>query len=297
MFYGAVLSLIEPLSATEKMKTKGASKSLTSIIECESLFNDGVAVAIIVFAKGILKNSVGKNILLLVFKEIFGAIVVGMVISFVMFKILRSSNEPQIHVLISLLTVALVNIVCEAFGFSGVIASVVSGMYFSMQNKKVSRWKEVVDTKELYNDFWEVASSILGSILYVMAGLSILSVKLNIQILYLIPAVIVINLISRFIGARVGVALLGKTHLPSKYDAKEFTSLLTISALRGGVSLALAMTLKDILLPEIYNIVVSVVLITILFTTIIQGLLSGKVYEKIEANREKKYSERSLCVR
>ena len=289
--------MIEPLSATESMKAKGASKSLTSIIECESLFNDGVAVAIMVFAKGILKNSVGKNILFLVFKEIFGAIVVGIVVSFIMFRILRSSNEPQIHVLISLLTVALVNIVCEAFGFSGVIASVVSGMYFSMQNKKVARWKEVVDTKELYNDFWEVASSILGSVLYVMAGLSILSIKLNLQILCLIPAVVAINLISRFIGARVGVALLGKTHLPSKYEANEFTTLLTISALRGGVSLALAMTLKDVLVPEIYNIVVSVVLITILFTTIIQGLLSGKVYEKIEVNREKKYSERSLCVR
>lgn len=292
-----MLALIEPLSATESMKAKGASKSLTSIIECESLFNDGVAVAIMVFAKGILKNSVGKNILFLVFKEIFGAIVVGIVVSFIMFRILRSSNEPQIHVLISLLTVALVNIVCEAFGFSGVIASVVSGMYFSMQNKKVARWKEVVDTKELYNDFWEVASSILGSVLYVMAGLSILSIKLNLQILCLIPAVVAINLISRFIGARVGVALLGKTHLPSKYEANEFTTLLTISALRGGVSLALAMTLKDVLVPEIYNIVVSVVLITILFTTIIQGLLSGKVYEKIEVNREKKYSERSLCVR
>ena len=279
------------------MKSKGASKSLTSIIECESLLNDGVAVAIMVFAKGIIKNSIGRNILYLVFKEIFGAIVVGIIVSFIMFKILRSSNEPQIHILISLLTVALVNIICETFGFSGVISSVVSGMYFSMQNKKIARWKEVVDTKELYNDFWEVTSSILGSILYVMAGLSILSVEINLQILCLIPAIIAINLISRFIGARVGVALLGKTHLPSKYEAKEFTTLLTISALRGGVSLALVMTLKDVLLPENYNLMLGSVLITILFTTIVQGLISGKVYEKIEANREKKYAERSLCVR
>ena len=279
------------------MKSKGASKSLTSIIECESLLNDGVAVAIMVFAKGIIKNSIGRNILYLVFKEIFGAIVVGIIVSFIMFKILRSSNEPQIHILISLLTVALVNIICETFGFSGVISSVVSGMYFSMQNKKIARWKEVVDTKELYNDFWEVTSSILGSILYVMAGLSILSVEINLQILCLIPAIVAINLISRFIGARVGVALLGKTHLPSKYEAKEFTTLLTISALRGGVSLALVMTLKDVLPPENYNLMLGSVLITILFTTIVQGLISGKVYEKIEANREKKYAERSLCVR
>ena len=279
------------------MKKRGASKSLTSVIECEAMFNDGVAVAIMVFAKGIIKNSVGENILLLVLNEILGAIVISLVISFIMFKVLRSSNEPQIHILISLLNVALINIICESFGFSGVIASVVSGIYFSKENKKIVRWKEVVDSKELYNDFWEVTSSILGGVLYVMAGLSILSVDLSFQILCLIPAVIAINLVSRFIGASVGTTLLSKKHLPSKYDVKEFTTLLTISALRGGVSLALAMTLKNILIPETYNIVLSIVLITILFTTIIQGLISGKVYEKVEKNRENKYAERSLCLK
>lgn len=278
------------------MKEKGASKSLVSIIECEALLNDGVAVAILIFAKSIIKNSVGNNILFLVFKEIFGAVAVALIISFVMFKVLRSSNEPKIHILISLLTVAIVNIICETFGFSSVIASVISGMYFSMQNKKITRWKEVVDPKELYNDFWEVTSSILGSVLYVMSGLAILSIELNYKVICLIPIVIVVNFISRFVGARIGVALLGKTHLPSKYEAKEFTTLLTISALRGGVSLALGMTLKDVLVAEVYNLVISVVLITILFTTIVQGLMSGKVYEKIEEKREKKYAERSLRV-
>lgn len=283
--------------AIEKFKEKGASKTLTSIIECESLFNDGVAVTILVFAKSILQNSAGKNILLLVFSEIVGAILTGIVISFIMFKVLRSSNEPVVHVLVSLLNVALINIICEVFGFSGVVASVVAGMYFSMQNKKISRWREVVDSKELYNDFWNVASNILGSVLYVMVGLAILSVDINIQTLILIPVAIIINLISRSAGAAIGSVMVGKKHLPSKYSTGEFVSLLTISGLKGGVSLAIAMTLKDILPIEIYNIVLTTVLITVVFTTIIQGMISGKVYEKIEIRREKKYSERSLCVR
>lgn len=289
--------MIEPLAAIEKFKERGASKTLTSIIECESLFNDGIAVTILVFVKSMLQKNTGKNIALLVLSEVGGAIVTGIAISFVMFKILRLSNEPVVHVLVSLLNVALINIICGTFGFSGVVASVVAGLYFSMQNKKVSRWREVIDSKELYNDFWNVAASILGSVLYVMVGLSVLSIEFSIKTLILIPVAVIVNFVSRFVGAIVGSSIVGKKHLPSKYSNKEFASLLTISALKGGVSLAVAMTLKDILIPETYNIVVTTVLITILFTTIVQGLISGKLFERIELKREKKYAERSLCVR
>ena len=289
--------MIEPLAAVEKFKERGASKTLLSIIESEALFNDGIAIPILVFIKGILKNGVGENIFIIIANEILGAVIIALVVSFVMFKILRSSNEPIVHVLVSLLNVALINMICEPLGFSGVVASVVSGMYFSMQNKKHARWREVIDSKELYNDFWNVSSNILSSVLFVMVGLSILSINITTKMLILIPVVIVINFIARFAGASVGSAIVGKKHLPSKYSNTEFASLLTISALKGGVSLAIAMTLKDVLSLETYNIVLTVVLITILFTTIIQGLVSGKLYERIEKKREKKYSERSLCVR
>jgi CPA1 family monovalent cation:H+ antiporter len=261
------------------------------------MFNDGIAVAILVFVKNILQKSAGKNIALLVLSEIGGAIFTGIAMSFIMFKILRMSNEPVVHVLVSLLNVAMINIICGTFGFSGVVASVVAGLYFSMQSKKIVRWREVVDSKELYNDFWNVAASILGSVLYVMVGLSILSIDISMKTLILIPIAVIVNLVSRFVGATVGSNIVGKKHLPSKYSNKEFASLLTISALKGGVSLAMAMTLKDILALETYNIILTVVLITILFTTIIQGLLSGKLYDRVEKRREKKYAERSLCVK
>ena len=67
--------MIEPLAAIEKFKERGASKTLTSIIECESLFNDGIAVTILVFVKSMLQKNTGKNIALLVLSEVGGAIV------------------------------------------------------------------------------------------------------------------------------------------------------------------------------------------------------------------------------
>ena len=266
-------------------------------MECESLFNDGFAVTILIFAKEILVNSVRENILMLVLKEIFGAVAVGIIVSFLMFKVLRMSNEPIVHILVSLLNVAIISVICDVFHFSVVMASVVAGLYFSMENQKITRWKEVVDPEELYNDFWNVASVILDGVLYVMVGLSVLSIELNVQTLILIPIAIILNIIARFASVGIGSAIVGKKHIPSKYSMKEFTTLLTVSGLKGGVSLALAMSLKDILTVESYNIVLTIVLITILFTTIVQGMISGKVYEKVEEDREKKYRENSLCVR
>lgn len=289
------MALIEPMAAIDSLKKNGASKSLIAIIEGESLFNDGIAVALIVFSKGIISNSVGQNIFLIVFKEIVGAIAVALLISFVMFKILKMTNEPGMHILISLLAVSLIYVICEHLGFSGVVASVVAGMYFSFQNKKVSRWKEVVDSKDLYEDFWDIASFILSGVLYVLVGLTVLSIEFNMTTLILVPVAIVLNLVARYASASVASVLVGKKNIPSKYSMSEFVALLTVTALKGGISLAITMTLKDVLTADIYTILLTTVFITILFTTIVQGLLAGKIYNVIEEKREKKFSEKSLA--
>ncbi len=77
---------------------------------------------------------------------------------------------------------------------------------------------------------------------------------------------------------------------------KEFTTLLTWSGLKGGLSLALALTLKGVLNSSEYLIIVNTVLVTILFTTIVQGLTIGKVYKEIERKREEKVLLKSLTI-
>lgn len=293
-YFGAIIALTEPLAAIESIRKKGASKSLIAVIEGESLFNDGISVTLIVLAKGMLASAFGQNIFFVVFREILGAIAVGLIISFIMFKILKSTNNPIMHILVSLMDVALIYAICNSFDFSGVIASVVAGMYFSTETKKIARWKEVVDSKDLYNDFWNVASFILSSILYVLVGTTILSIELSMMTLILIPIAIIINLIARYIGVFVASNIVGKKNVPSKYSMNDFVKILTVAGLKGGVSLAIAMTLKDILPFNEYNILLTTVFITVLFTTIVQGLIAGKVYSKIEEKNERKYAEKAL---
>ena len=101
-----------------------------------------------------------------------------------------------------------------------------------------------------------------------------------------------INLIARCIGVSVATIFTGKKNIPARYNVKEFITISTWTCLRGGTTLALMMTLKDVLPIENYDILFAMTMFTILFTTIVQGLSSGKVYELIERKREKRIEER-----
>ena len=288
---GSLISLADSIPACEVLNKNGASKGIITVIEGETLFADGICVAMFIFAKGMVTNATTHNLLILLFKEIFGAIAIGFVVSCTLFKLLKISNNPVIHILTSLLTVSTSYVICECFEFSGVIACVVAGMYFAYNRRKISRWLEVVDSKEMYDDFWEIVEMLLNSVLFVLVGLIVLSINVSKEIIILIPIAILINLVARFIGVSVATLFVGKANIPGRYNFKEFVSILTWTCLRGGTSLALMMTLKDVLSVENYEILFSMTMITILFTAIVQGLSTGKIYKLIERKREKRIEE------
>lgn len=288
---GSLLSIADSIPACEVLNKNGASKGITTVIEGETLFADGICVAMFIFAKGMVTNTTTQNLVVLLLKEIFGAVIVGFIVSWLLFKLVKMSNNPVLHILISLLTVSTSYVICEHFGFSGVIACVVAGMYFAYNRRKIARWLEVVDSKEMYDDFWKIIEMLLNSVLFVLVGLMVLSINVNKSTIILIPITIVLNLAARYIGVILGTLFMGNKNIPGRYNFKEFVSILTWTGLRGGTSLALMMTLKGILAIEIYEILFSMTMITILFTTIVQGLSTGKIYKIIERKREKRIEE------
>lgn len=279
---GSIISPTDPIAASSILNKIGLPKATSSVIEGESLFNDGIGVALFAFIQNIITNAKSQNFLWLVTKNLTGAVVVGLVSSFILFKLTKKTKNSNLHILISLLNVSFCYVICEHFGFSGVISSVVCGIYFSYQNKKCERWKKVVDPNDIYTDFWDIIDELLNSALFVIIGLTAFIIPINSKILWIIPTAIIINFVSRYISVLISGVVLGKGSIPNKYSLKNFTKLMTYSALRGGLSLALALSTNTFLNDNEYNIVLNMTLITILFTTIVQGMMIPFVYKKIE---------------
>lgn len=277
---GSIVSPTDPIAATGILVKLGLSEDLVTTIAGESLFNDGIGVAIFVFLKSLYTNSSKENFALVMSKELLGAIAVGLIISFVSFKLLELSEDPIKHIIVSLIAVILCYTICEHFGFSGAIACVICGIYFSSKHDRYKELCPCVDCCDWYDDFWKIIDTLMNYILYVMIGLSfvyVVNVKYAITVAL---AVILINLIARFTGVYISSILVRNN--PGHYSNFNLTVLLTWSGLKGGLCLALAMSTGSFVGGKIYSYFLIASFSIIVFTTIIQGLTVPKVYEKIQ---------------
>ena len=281
---GCVVSPTDPIAATGILSKIGLSKNVCSVIENESLFNDGTGVTLFIFVRSLVIHSGDSNFLVLMLKEIGGAVAVTLSVSFLLFRLMKLTRDPVRYILISLLDVASVYVICEHFGFSGVIASVVCGMYFSYSMDKIRRRVTVIDPHNYYGDFWEILENILNSVLFVMIGLLVLNIRISSYALIAIPASLVILIISRAAGVSVSTVLTG-SKIPGNYNMTEFVALMTWSALKGGLSMALAMETVEYLPEAVSLIFNNVAYTTIFFTVLVQGLTIRRVYFALEKHK------------
>jgi len=229
-------------------------------------------------------------------KEIGGAVAVAFIVSYILFSLMKLTRDPVRYILISLLDVSSVYVICEHFGFSGVIASVVCGMFFSYSMDKMKRTIVVVDPENFYGDFWEIIESILNSVLFVMIGLLVLNMHISSFAVIVIPASLMILILSRAVGVLVSSLLTGRT-IPGNYSLQEFVILMTWSALKGGLSMALAIETTEYLPENVYQIFTNVAYTTIFFTVLVQGLSIKKVYFALEKHKAERLSRRNTVER
>ena len=281
---GCVVSPTDPIAATGILNKIGLSKNVCSVIENESLFNDGTGVTLFIFVRSIIIHSSDSNFAILMFKEIVGAVAVALLVSWLLFKLMDLTRDPVKYILISLLDVSAVYMICEHLGFSGVIASVVCGMYFSYSMDRIERSVMVIDPSNFYEDFWEILENILNSVLFVMIGIMVLNIRISRFAYIVIPVSIIILILSRAIGVFIS-SILTKNNIPGNYSLKEFVTLMTWSALKGGLSLALAIGTFEYLSNDVYNIFINVTYVTIFFTVLVQGLTIKKVYFALERHK------------
>ncbi len=287
LLLGAIISPTDPIAAMSILRKVGLPEDVGTTIEGESLFNDGVGIALFSVIYGMFET--GDEITFISFgtvmlESIIGAVAVGFVISFLLFIFFKHSSSRSTRIFISLLAVAGSYVVCDELGFSAAIAAVVCGIYFATQVDKLEQKDPTPFIR--YRDFWAVVDGLLNSLLYVMLGLTVINVFLYAPDNWIFPAIAVVcNIIARWTGVFTSALIIKER--PSSYSLFRFTNLFTWAGLKGALSLALAMSTAPALDSEVFNAIIVATFSVVLFTTIGQGLTIGAFYKSSERRHGK----------
>ena len=278
LMFGSIAAPTDPIAATSILSKFGLPKQLSFLIEGESLFNDGVGVALFVCFSGMATASSSGGFFTVMLREILGAVAVGAVVTCLCFLLFRNTKSKTLGIFVTLMTVSVSYAICERLSFSGAIASVICGLLFSYLRSRFCQ-NDDAEKAENFDSFWETLDVLLNSLLYVMLGLSFVHILQMEHVVMLSLIAIAANFIARCGSLSISSLLMGK--IPDGYDRLNFIKLLTWGGLRGGLSVALAMSTKELLPENIYSIILGGTYAIVFFTTVVQGLTMKPVYNRI----------------
>jgi CPA1 family monovalent cation:H+ antiporter len=264
LLFGALISPTDPIAVLALLKSANVPKSLQTKIEGESLFNDGVGVVVFLT----LLRCIGENtpsatdIGVLFFKEAVGGAVFGLAIGWVAYKLLKSINQYQVEILLSLALVSGGYALAHQLHVSGPIAIVVAGLLIGNQGR---RWAMSDSTREHLDQFWELIDEVLNAVLFVAIGLELLILTLAPNHILAGLLAIPIVLLSRFISVGVPINLLRAVRAFTPHVVK----ILTWAGLRGGISIALALSLPE---GPHRALLLTMTYVVVLFSILVQGL-------------------------
>ncbi|WP_159467010.1 sodium:proton antiporter [Dyadobacter sp. 3J3] len=275
LLFGALISPTDPIAVMGILKKANLSKKVETNIVGESLFNDGIGV--VIFATLLQIASVGienfgaVDIGLLFVQEAGGGILAGGIIGFAGYRLMKSIDHFQTEILISLAMVMGGYSLCHYLHVSGPLAMVVAGIMTGNRGKSLAMSDM---TRDYLGKFWEVTDEILNAILFMLIGLEIVIVDFDISY-------IIIGLVTAFVIICARFVALYSTASVFRF-IKEFPlktlKIMTWGGLRGGISVALALSLPA---DPYKNIIVSVTFVVVLFSILIQGLTIGGLIRKL----------------
>ncbi len=274
LLFGALISPADPIAVLSLLKKIGAPKTLEVQIAGESLFNDGIGVVLFM---GLLEVATGGNgfdlghFAFLFIREAVGGAVFGLAIGLVAYRMLKSVDNYQVEILLSLALVWGGSALADALHMSAPIAMVMAGLLIGNQGRSFAMSKTTTEHLDL---FWELVDEGLNAVLFVAIGMELLVLTFTASYLVAGVLAVVFVLVARLVSVGLPIWLLRRSE---RFDPS-MVPILVWGGLRGGISVALALSLpaeaagdsvprREVILATTYVVVV--------FSILVQGLTVG----------------------
>ena len=270
LVFGALISPTDPVAVLGILKKVGAPKSLETKITGESLFNDGVGVVVYLVLVGLAAGQAEASVISvskLFLVEVGGGIILGAVLGYVAYWMLKTIDNYQVEILITLALVTGGYQLATSWHLSGPLAMVVAGLMIGNHGRLMAMSDTTRDHLDL---FWELIDEILNALLFLLIGLEIFVLTWSGQAFTAGLVLIVVVLASRIIAVSLPVVMLQR----ARAFSPGIIRILTWGGLRGGISVALALALpKDGSLDvESRQAILMATYLVVIFSIAVQGL-------------------------
>jgi CPA1 family monovalent cation:H+ antiporter len=278
LLFGALISPTDPIAVLSILKKSKVNNDLKLVIEGESLFNDGIGVVVFIsiytIATGMGSGDFGPlQIAVLFGEETFGGLIYGLILGYVGWSLLKGiDDDPKICVIITIAIAMGGYALASIFHVSGPLAMVVAGLFIG---NRITHTDFSKTAYHLIDTIWEMIDALLNGILFVLIGLAVFTLDFQYNYLLLAMVAVVVALVSRFISIGIPYSFLKHETTPKLKSLYLFTW----GGLRGGISVALALSIIDTI--EYRDAILFMTYGVVIFSIIVQGLTLKNLVQKL----------------
>ena len=279
LLFGALISPTDPVAVLGLLKTAGVSKSLETKISGESLFNDGTGVVAYLVLLGIAAGTTtptAASVSLLLVKEIVGAVLLGLAAGYLAVTMLKALDSYAVELLITLSLATGGYALAEHLHVSAPIAVVVMGLYVGNRGARTAMTEK---TRQHLFSFWELIDEVLTLVLFGLIGIQVVALTFDVRYLPALVLAIPLVLTARFVSVGLPMMFMRRFHETARNSVK----IMTWGGLRGGISIALALSLppfpsRDLIILATYGVV--------LFSLLVQAPTLPYVLRALKADKQ-----------